>query len=181
MKSVLTLVSLTLLAFSANAEVGYRPGSVVEQACGQNSMTPMSNSTRYDFVSKVCKVNVAGLNVKAPLYTFEVVSNRGIRTTYVYSQQSLKPVYTTMPVTPGKPYLPTGRLLLAELKIIGTAVKGQFSQMYFVRDPGTVSLVIGFDRQNLVESITGNLRMIGDSSNTLPIRVDKFELVYHTM
>lgn len=181
MKTVLTLVTLTLLAFSASAEVGIRPGGVVSRSCGQNSMVPMSHSTRYDYVSQVCSLTVYGLNAKTPLYSFAVVSNRGERTTYVFEQINLKPVYTTMPLTPGAPYTPKGRLALAELKIIGTVVNGQFSRMFFVRDPGTISMMLGFDRLNVVQSLTGNFRMMGDSTANYPVRIEKFELVYHTM
>ena len=180
MKTLFTIAALTLLTVTSFAEVSYRPGAVQADACGINTMVPMSHGTRVGYVSRICKITVQGLNSKAPLYSFEVTSNRGEKSAYVYAQQNLKPIYTTMPVRPGQP-LPQGALMMAELKIIGTITNGKYNTIFFVRDPGTVSMVIGSDRFKSLQTMMGNLQVLGDASTNYPVRVDKFEAVYHTM
>lgn len=183
MKALLTLSTLIFLAISSQADVK-RAGYVQAIACGHNTMIPSPGQIpgkrpNIDFVNRVCSVSIQGMIRKLPVYTFEVVS-REQNTTYVYSVVNIRPVYTTMPIKPGTP-MPNGRLVMAEMQIIGTVEKGQFNPIYFYRDPGTVSMVIGSTDYSALVSMTGNLPQFGNINSFHPVRVDKFEIVYNTM
>lgn len=120
MKVLITITTLIILSFAALAN--YHDGAVKYQACGQNTQPSTSHSTRFGYIKIVFKVCVHGFNVKTPRYTVDFVSNRGERTTYVYTQTNNRPlgIVPPMPSTHFKP-------AVIEMKIIGTVERGSFT------------------------------------------------------
>lgn len=171
MKTLITLVTLTLITVAAHAD--YQIGGVKPIQCGTNSMVPMGS--RVGFISQICSVNVQGIGFKTPLYTVDYTSNRGERTTFLYQQVSSSPVMTTNAFAPSN-----SRLFMLKIQVVGTVVRGKFNQITFVRAPEVDSVVMGYDRQNNQMFFTGNIKILGGSYN-FPVRIDEFKPVYTTM
>ncbi len=184
MKTLLLLSALTLISATSFGEMIYRPGYVQEGSCGFNTMIPSPGQLpgkrpMIDSAVRVCAVSVQGLNSKTPLYSFDIVTAHGEKVTYIFSQVSLKPVYTQQPVGPGIA-INNGRMAMAQLQVIGTSIKNQFNTIYFVRSPDVVNMMVGLDKYSSVVAMSGYLQVPG-LSNNLPVQVTQFQAIYHTM
>ena len=171
MKTLITLVTMTLLTVAAHAD--YQMGGVKPSQCGTNSMVSMGS--RVGFISQICSVTVQGINFKTPLFTVDYTSNRGERTSFIYQQISSNPVMTTNAFAPTN-----ARLFMLKIQVVGTVVQGKFNQIYFVRAPDVDSVMMGYDRKNNQIFFTGNIKIMGGSYD-FPVRIDSFKSVYTTM
>jgi hypothetical protein len=170
MKALITLATLTLLAFPSFG--AFSEGRVVYDACGENTVQPKNNWRRFAHITSVCKVTVLGMDLTTPVYTVEFVSNNNEYTTFLYSQVTYKP-------TPAKN---TGRWKAATigLQVIGTVENGLLNRIYFFKRPAIEKINALTDRRRNIVSLSGNLKLLGGGSGNYPLRVNNFEIINST-
>lgn len=177
MKTLITLAALTLISVTSMAD--YRVGRVLHQACGKNVDASTAYSKRAGYVDSICISSIQGMNSTGPLYTAFVVANSNQRINYIFSQVSLKPVN----VLPSGVKVPPSsyQVMALELQIIGTVENGMFNRIYFVRAPEKFTLYISADRKGTAASLSGVVVPMGNSADSYPVTIMKFDPVFSTL